>query len=106
MYYLSMSNIKSYTEQVLSELVEAAKEGIATLIADVKRPIADDVADERRKSALESKKKAFMDAQEMITALVKLDKQINSDEDLDDEVSNENSFKGGFSEKFAKKKYL
>ncbi len=99
-----MSNIKSYTEQVLSELVEAAKEGIATLIADVKRPIADDVADERRKSALESKKKAFMDAQEMITALVKLDKQINSDEDLDDEVSNENSFKGGFSEKFAKKK--
>jgi len=104
MYYLSMSNIKSYTEQVLSELVEAAKEGIATLIADVKRPIADDVADERRKSALESKKKAFMDAQEMITALVKLDKQINSDEDLDDEVSNENSFKGGFSEKFAKKK--
>ena len=99
-----MSNIKSYTEQVLSELVEAAKEGIATLIADVKRPIADDVADERRKSALESKKKAFMDAQEMITALVKLDKQINSDEDLDNEVSNENSFKGGFSEKFAKKK--
>jgi hypothetical protein len=99
-----MSNIKSYTEQVLSELVEAAKEGIATLIADVKRPIADDVADERRKSALESKKKAFMDAQEMITALVKLDKQINSDEDLDDEVSNENNFKGGFSEKFAKKK--
>jgi antitoxin (DNA-binding transcriptional repressor) of toxin-antitoxin stability system len=98
MYYLSMSNIKSYTEQVLSELVEAAKEGIATLIADVKRPIADDVADERRKSALESKKKAFMDAQEMITALV------NSDEDLDDEVSNENNFKGGFSEKFAKKK--
>jgi len=104
MYYLSMSNIKSYTEQVLSELVEAAKEGIATLIADVKRPIADDVADERRKSALESKKKAFMDAQEMITALVKVDKQINSDEDLDDEVSNENNFKGGFSEKFAKKK--
>tara|TARA_R110001606_G_scaffold44914_4_gene117164 strand:+ start:2080 stop:2394 length:315 start_codon:yes stop_codon:yes gene_type:complete len=104
MYYLSMSNIKSYTEQVLSELVEAAKEGIATLIADVKRPIADDVADERRKSALESKKKAFMDAQEMITALVKLDKQINSGEDLDDEVSNENNFKGGFSEKFAKKK--
>lgn len=99
-----MSNIKSYTEQVLSELVEAAKEGIATLIADVKRPIADDVADERRKSALESKKKAFMDAQEMITALVKLDKQINSGEDLDDEVSNENNFKGGFSEKFAKKK--
>ena len=97
-----MSNIKSYTEQVLSELVEAAKEGIATLIADVKRPIADDVADERRKS--ESKKKAFMDAQEMITALVKLDKQINSGEDLDDEVSNENNFKGGFSEKFAKKK--
>ena len=45
-----------------------------------------------------------MDAQEMITALVKLDKQINSDEDVNDEVSNEGNFRGGFSEKFAKKK--
>tara|TARA_R100001463_G_C3492890_1_gene218184 strand:+ start:459 stop:767 length:309 start_codon:yes stop_codon:yes gene_type:complete len=100
------TDIRKYTESVLKDLVEAAKEGIETLIADVRRPIADDVADERRKSALESKKKAFMDAQEMIAALVKLDRQINSDEDVSQEMSEdeENHFKGGYSEKFAKKK--
>ena len=100
------TDIRQYTEEVLKDLDEAAKDGIETLIADVRRPIADDVADERRKSALESKKKAFMDAQEMIAALIKLDKQLNSDEDVSEEISeeDENHFKGGYSEKFAKKK--
>ena len=70
------SEVQIYVENTLQELLSAAKEGIATLIADVKRPIADDVADEKRKSALESKKKAFMDAQEMLAALVTLEGKI------------------------------
>ena len=49
------SEVQIYVENTLQELLSAAKEGIATLIADVKRPIADDVADEKRKSALERK---------------------------------------------------
>tara|TARA_R100000329_G_scaffold135231_1_gene115512 strand:- start:1544 stop:1840 length:297 start_codon:yes stop_codon:yes gene_type:complete len=98
-----MSEISGYTEKAIKELIDAAKDGISTLIADVRRPIADDVADERRKSALESKKKAFMDAQEMITALIKLEKQLQSD-DVEEQVEDTGHFKGGFSEKFAKKK--
>jgi len=93
------SEIQIYVEKTSSQLVEAAKEGISTLIADVKRPIADDVADERRKSALESKKKAFMDAQEMLTALVHLDNKMKGEKTQEDK---DNHFKGGAAEKFAK----
>ena len=73
---IEKSDVQIYVEDTLQELLAAAKHGISTLIADVKRPIADDVADERRKSALESKKKAFMDAQEMLAALVTLENKI------------------------------
>mgnify|MGYP003661221404 CR=1 FL=1 len=94
------SEIQLYVEKTSSQLVAAAKEGISTLIADVRRPIADDVADERRKSALESKKKAFMDAQEMLTALVHLDNKMKGERIQEEDK--DNNFKGGAAEKFAK----
>ena len=95
------SEIQLYVEGTLQELLSAAKDGIATLIADVRRPIADDVADERRKSALESKKKAFMDAQEMLAALVTLENKIKGQKEEEEVL--DNNFKGGFSEKYARK---
>jgi|TARA_R100000664_G_C2759882_1_gene150221 antitoxin (DNA-binding transcriptional repressor) of toxin-antitoxin stability system len=95
------TEIQIYVEDTLSELLDAAKEGISTLIADVRRPIADDVADERRKNALESKKKAFMDAQEMMEALVKLDQRMRG-EKVKENNNQDNHFKGGAAEKFAK----
>ena len=94
------TEIQIYVEETLSELLDAAKEGISTLIADVRRPIGDDVADERRKNALESKKKAFMDAQEMMEALVKLDQRMKGEKVV--ENNKDNHFKGGAAEKFAK----
>ena len=96
------SEVQIYVENTLQELLSAAKEGIATLIADVKRPIADDVADEKRKSALESKKKAFMDAQEMLAALVTLEGKIKGKQQEEEGI--DNNFKGRFSEKYARKK--
>ena len=95
------TEIQIYVEDTLSELLDAAKEGISTLIADVRRPIADDVADERRKNALESKKKAFMDAQEMMEALGKLDQRMRG-EKVKENNNQDNHFKGGAAEKFAK----
>ena len=99
---LEKSEVQLYVEETLQELLSAAKHGINTLIADVRRPIADDVADEKRKSALESKKKAFMDAQEMLAALVSLEAKIKGQ--ITEEENQEANFKGGFSEKYAKKK--
>ncbi len=100
---LEKTDVQIYIEKTLRELADAAKEGISTLIADVKRPIADDVADERRKSALESKKKAFMDAQEMLSALAGLENKITGNH-TEKENDTDNNFKGGFSEKYAIKK--
>lgn len=97
------TEIQLYLEETSIALLKAAKAGISTLIAEVKRPIADDVADERRKSALESKKKAFMDAQEMMSALASLDRDLKG-EAPEDNINEENHFKGGSAEKFAKKK--
>ena len=95
------TEIQIYLEETSVELLKAAKAGIKTLIAEVSRPIADDVADERRKAALESKKKAFMDAQEMMSALASLDRQVKGEAP---EINNneESHFKGGSAEKFAK----
>ena len=99
---IEKSEVQLYVERTLQELLSAAKDGINTLIADVRRPIADDVADEKRKSALESKKRAFMDAQEMLAALVSLEAKIKGQ--INEEENQDNNFKGGFSEKYAKKK--
>tara|TARA_R100001463_G_scaffold23312_1_gene56006 strand:+ start:1474 stop:1785 length:312 start_codon:yes stop_codon:yes gene_type:complete len=96
------SDIQAYVEDTLQDLLSAAKDGISTLIADVRRPIADDVADEKRKSALESKKRAFMDAQEMLAALISLEGKIKG-QNQEEETENSN-FKGGFSERYARKK--
>ena len=101
---IEKSEVQLYVEKTLQELLSAAKQGISTLIADVKRPIADDVADERRKSALESKKKAFMDAQEMLAALITLENKMKGQKDIEGEENQDNNFKGGFSEKYARKK--
>ena len=46
---LEKSDVQVYVEETLQDLLSAAKDGISTLIADVRRPIADDVADEKRK---------------------------------------------------------
>ena len=90
---LEKSEVQIYVEETLQALLSAAKDGINTLIADVRRPIADDVADEKRKSALESKKKAFMDAQEMLAALVSLEAKIKGQ--ITEEETQETNFKGG-----------
>ena len=52
---------------------------------------------------IESKKKAFMDAQEMLAALVTLENKIKGQEVIEEEKE-DNNFKGGFSEKYARKK--
>ena len=100
---LEKTDVQIYIEKTLRELADAAKEGISTLIADVKRPIADDVADERRKSALETKMMTYMATHEIYSALAGLDNNITGNH-TEKENDTDNNFKGGFSEKYAIKK--
>ena len=95
------TEIQIYLEETSASLLRAAKAGIKTLIAEVSRPIADDVPDEKRKSALDSKKKAFMDAQEMMLALAVLDRSLKGEAEVEDDLTDRH-FKRGAAEKFAK----
>jgi len=94
---------KLYIAETLQKLIDAGKMAIDTLISDVAKPISDEVLDEKRKNALDSKKKAFLDAQEILEGIAKIEDQLSSDEAyLDQLKENKKDFKQGFVEKMAK----
>jgi|TARA_B110000967_G_C18864285_1_gene551822 hypothetical protein len=95
---------KQYIKGTLQKLIEAGKSAIETLLLDIEKPISDEVLDERRKSALDSKKRAFLDAQEILEGIVKIEKQLSSEEDYLDQLDDaKKDFQQGFVEKMAKK---
>ena len=94
---------KLYIAETLQKLIDAGKTAIDTLISDVEKPISDEVLDEKRKNALDSKKKAFMDAQDILEGIVKIEEQLSSDEGYLDQMNNsKKDFQQGFVEKMAK----
>jgi len=94
---------KQYINNTLQKLIDAGKMAIETLISDVEKPISDEVLDEKRKNALDSKKKAFLDAQEILEGIVKIEDQLSKDESyLDQLKESKKDFKQGFVEKMAK----
>ena len=94
----------SVYEQKLMELVDAGKKAFDLLVKEVERPIDDELQDDRARNAMKAKKECFMDAQEILMAINKIQKQILEGEDLEkSQDDEEKSFKAGFSEKYAKK---
>ena len=94
---------KLYIKSTLQKLIDAGRIAIETLIYDVEKPISDEVLDEKRKNALDSKKKAFFDAQEILEGIVKIEDQLSKDEDYLDQLNeSKKDFKQGFVEKMAK----
>jgi|TARA_B110000908_G_C10264003_1_gene461869 hypothetical protein len=94
---------KLYIAETLQKLIDAGKIAIETLIGDVEKPISEEVLDEKRKNALDSKKKAFMDAQDILEGIVKIEDQLSSDETYLEQLNNsKKDFQQGFVEKMAK----
>ena len=94
---------KQYINNTLQKLIDAGKMAIETLISDVEKPISDEVLDEKRKNALDSKKKAFLDAQEILEGIVKIEDQLSKEESyLDQLKESKKDFQQGFVEKMAK----
>ena len=52
---------------------------------------------------MKAKKECFMDAQEILVSINKIEKQIEGEDTDQDIDKDENSFQAGFSEKYAKK---
>ena len=78
---------KQYINETLQKLIDAGKMAIETLISDVEKPISDEVLDEKRKNALDSKKKAFLDAQEILEGIVKIEDQLSKEESYLDQIN-------------------
>ena len=94
---------KLNVEEKLKELIKSGNEAFDLLLAEVKKPIDPELQDDKSRNAMKAKKECFMDAQEILMAINKIEKQIAGDKESSDESLEEGDFKAGFSERFAKK---
>jgi hypothetical protein len=86
----------------LEELMQAGLEAYEILVEEIKRPLDEELQDDKRRNAMKAKKECFLDAKEILSSIKKIENQING-EDESDEVEEEKSFTAGFVEKYAKK---
>tara|TARA_R100000306_G_C4327438_1_gene118418 strand:- start:372 stop:665 length:294 start_codon:yes stop_codon:yes gene_type:complete len=91
---------KSYVLRTLQDLIDSSKEAVAILIDDIKKPLDPDLSDEKRRNAIKAKKECFLDAQELLIGISRLETQITEGEG---EFKKEKDFEEGLAEKFAKK---
>ena len=89
---------KVYVQRTLQDLIDSSKEAVAILIEDISKPLDPDLSDEKRRNAIKAKKECFLDAQEILIGISKLESQI-----IEGEFKKERDFEEGLAEKFAKK---
>ena len=86
----------------LEKLIASGNRAFDLLLEEVKKPIDPDLQDDKARNAMEAKKECFMDAQDILMAIHKIQNQISGEGEEEVELE-EKSFKAGFSEKYAKK---
>lgn len=89
---------KSYVQRTLQDLIDSSKEAVSILIDDIKKPLDPDLSDEKRRNAIKAKKECFVDAQDILIGIAKLEAQI-----VDGDFKEEKDFEKGLAEKFAKR---
>tara|TARA_R110002020_G_scaffold182743_11_gene378494 strand:- start:1501 stop:1785 length:285 start_codon:yes stop_codon:yes gene_type:complete len=89
---------KSYVQRTLQDLIDSSKEAVAILIDDIKKPLDPELSDEKRRNAIKAKKECFLDAQDILMGISKLEAQI-----MEGEFKEEKDFEKGLAEKFAKR---
>ena len=88
----------------LEKLIESGNKAFDLLLEEVKKPIDPDLQDDKARNAMKAKKESFMDAQDILMAIHKIQNQISDGISEEQKVElEEKSFKAGFSEKYAKK---
>ena len=99
-----MTDIKIDVEGKLERLIKAGLEAYDLLLQEVKRPVDPDLPDDKSRNAMKAKKECFMDAKEILTSINKIKQGLDGEEEINvEDGKEEESFKAGFSEKFAKK---
>ena len=99
-----MTDIKIDVEGKLEKLIRAGLDAYDLLLQEVKRPVDPDLPDDKSRNAMKAKKECFMDAKEILTSINKIKQGLDGEEEITiEDKKEEESFKAGFSEKFAKK---
>ena len=94
---------KLNVEEKLKELVRSGTKAFNLLLEEVKKPVDPELQDDKARNAMKAKKECFMDAQEILMAINKIENQLAGEEDTSSETPEGGSFRAGFSERFAKK---
>tara|TARA_R110000824_G_scaffold316174_4_gene503389 strand:+ start:1445 stop:1738 length:294 start_codon:yes stop_codon:yes gene_type:complete len=88
----------------LEKLIESGSKAFDLLLEEVEKPIDPELQDDKSRNAMKAKKECFMDAQDILMAIHKIQNQINEGISTEQQTElEEKSFKAGFSEKYAKK---
>ena len=99
-----MTDIKIDVEGKLEKLIKAGLQAYDLLLEEVKRPVDTDLPDDKSRNAMKAKKECFMDAKEILTSINKIKQGLDGEEQTSvEDEKEEESFRAGFSEKFAKK---
>ena len=94
---------KLNVEEKLKELVRSGTKAFNLLLEEVKKPVDPELQDDKARNAMKAKQECFMDAQEILMAINKIENQLAGEEDTSSETPEGGSFRAGFSERFAKK---
>jgi hypothetical protein len=90
------------TEKRLTKLIESAKEAVDLLTEEIKKPVDEDLQDDKARNAFKSKKECFMDAKDLILEIEKMEGLINGE--IEDTLEDDKKdFKAGAVERFAKR---
>ena len=88
----------------LEKLIESGNKAFDLLLEEVEKPIDPELQDDKSRNAMKAKKECFMDAQDILMAIHKIQNQINDGLSGEENIDlDQKSFKAGFSEKYAKK---
>ena len=99
-----MTDIKIDVEGKLEKLIKAGLQAYDLLLEEVKRPVDPDLPDDKSRNAMKAKKECFMDAKEILTSINKIKQGLDGEEQTNvEDEKEEEAFRAGFSEKFAKK---
>lgn len=87
----------------VENLIKAGEEAFELLLEQVKKPIDEELADDKARNAMKAKKECFMDAKEILSEVNLLKNKLEG-RDEDEEEESDAPFKGSYAEEFAKKK--
>ena len=94
---------KTNIELRLKRLIESGKRAFDLLLEEVEKPIDPELQDDKARNAMKAKKECFMDAQEILTTIHKIESQVDQEQPEETLTEEEKAFQAGFSEKYAKK---